>query len=391
MMRWLLRNFGMITRQCLFALPVPLFAGMVLQSVSVTSKVFAASTSPSSIGKAKQQAEAKGFIFETSHDEIVAKARQEGKLRALIGWDPPNHPHLIAAFKKKYPFIEVHLEEISGSAAAQRFFLELKADRVRNWDILHINTEHYDEFPPYLKKFDISGMAEHRVLAIPEGMIDPKSRRSVALGNIVDVVGYNSKLISPEKVPNKLEDFLKPEFKGRKFLADIRPRAYAALVPELGLSWMIEYARKLAAQEPVWIRGFTRAYTSIIAGEHSLHSFGNYNAIIRVARRDPKGSLAFKVVEPVPVRIHEPQGVFHRADHPYAALLWLEFQAGPEAQKIIDQYEPLKSSIYAPGSELEKLIRGRRVSLKAWDNLEESNKWMGLLTQAFGFPKAQRQ
>ena len=380
----LLLTFGKSSLQTVLA------ANSVLLSFFVTSEIFAASANPSnSIGKAKQQAEAKGFVFEPSHDEIVAKAKREGKLRALIGWDPPNHPHLIAAFKKKYPFIDVHLQEYSGSDGGQRFFLELKADRVKNWDVIHINTDHYGEFPSYLKKFDIRGMAEQRVLAIPDGMIDPKSRNIVALGNIVDVVGYNRQLISSDKVPNTLEEFLKPEFKGRKFFTDIRPLAYAALVPELGISWMVDYARKLAAQEPVSVRGFTRAYMAIMAGEHALHSFGNYNAIIRIARNDPRGSLAFKVVEPVPVRIHEPQGVYRLAEHPYAALLWLEFQAGPEGQKIIDQYEPLKSSIYAPGSELEKLIRGRRISLKGWDNWEAYTQWVGLLTEAFGFPKAQ--
>jgi len=349
---------------------------------------FAAAASPAVV-KAKQAAEAGGFIFEASHEEIVAKAKQEGSLRALIGWDPPNHPHLLAGFKNKYPFIDVHLEEIPGSDAGQRFVLEMKADRVRNWDVVHINTDYYGEFPPYLKKFDILGMAENKVLAIPKGMIDPKNRNLVALGNIVDVVGYNRNLIPREKVPATLEDFLKPEFKGKKFLADIRPLAYAALVPELGLDWLVDYAKKLAAQDPVWVRGFTRAYTAIMAGEYPLHSLGNYNAIIRMARKDPTGSLDYKVIEPVPVRIHEPQGVYRSAAHPYSALLWLEFQAGPEGQKIIDQYEPLKSSIYAPGSELEKLIRGRRISVKGWDNWEEYTKWVGILTDAIGFPKPQ--
>jgi hypothetical protein len=240
----LLLTFGKISLLTVLA------ANLVFLSFFVTPEIFAASASPStSIEKAKQQAEGKGFVFESSHDEIVAKAKREGKLRALIGWDPPNHPHLIAAFKKKYPFIDVHLQEISGSDGGQRFFLELKADRVKNWDVIHINTDHYGEFPSYVKKFDIRGMAEQRVLAIPDGMIDPKSRNIVALGNIVDVVGYNRQLISSDKVPNTLEDFLKPEFKGRRFFTDIRPLAYAALVPELGLPWMVDYARKLAAQD----------------------------------------------------------------------------------------------------------------------------------------------
>lgn len=195
-----------------------------------------APANPMGVGKAQRLVEAQGIIFENSHDAIVAKAKREGNLRALIGWDPPNHPHLISAFKKLYPFIDVTLEEISGSDAGQRFFLELKAGQVKNWDVIHIDTDHYGEFPPHLKKFDIKGMASERVLSIPDGMIDPKSRNCLALGNIVDVIGYNRNLISDDKVPASLGDFLKPEFKGRKFLTDIRPVAYAALAPGVGNS-----------------------------------------------------------------------------------------------------------------------------------------------------------
>ena len=369
----------------------PLLRKVGISCISIflflASCVWAASTDPALL-KAQREAEAKGFVFETRHDEIVAKARKEGNVRALIGWDPANYPPLIAAFKKKYPFIEVHLEEI-GSDAAQRFVLEMKAGRVRGWDVIHINTDYYTDFHPFLKRFDILGMAEHKVLSVPSGMIDPRQRNLLALGNLVDVVGYNKNLISREQVPSTWQDFLKPEFKGKKFLVDIRPLGYAALVPELGLEWAVDYAKKLAAQEPIWVRGFTRAYTAIMGGEYAFHSLGNYNAIMRAARKDPSGSLQFKVIEPVPVRIHEPQGVYRSAANPYAGLLWLEFQAGAEAQKIIDQYEPLKSSIHAPGAEVAKLIRGRKISVKGWDNWEEYTKWVGLLTEAFGFPKAQ--
>ncbi len=78
-----------------FSVHAVFVAAWVYWSVLATPEIFAASAnSSSSIAKAKLQAEANGFIFEASHDEIVAKAKREGKLRALIGWDPPNHPHL---------------------------------------------------------------------------------------------------------------------------------------------------------------------------------------------------------------------------------------------------------------------------------------------------------
>jgi hypothetical protein len=38
------------------------------------------------------------------------------------------------------------------------------------------------------------------------------------------------------------------------------------------------------------------------------------------------------------------------SSRPHAALLWLEFQASGEGQKIMDQFEPFGGSVHAPGS-----------------------------------------
>jgi hypothetical protein len=46
---------------------------------------YAASANPN-ILKAKQEAEAKGYIFATSQEEIIANAKREGKLR--VTWVP---------------------------------------------------------------------------------------------------------------------------------------------------------------------------------------------------------------------------------------------------------------------------------------------------------------
>lgn len=367
---------------------LPAIFGVLLAGLLPATVSFAAAPNPTLL-RSKSEAEARGYVFAASHDEIVARAKNEGKLRALSGWDPAVYPHLIQAFKKKYPFIDVHVEEITGTDAAQRFIMEMKAGAVRGWDVVHINTDFYPEFPPYLTKFDILGMATQGALAIPLGMIDPKHRNLVALGSAVDVTGYNKNLVPPDNAPSTLEDFLKPEYKGRKLIVDVRPLALAALVPGMGLEWVINYSRKLAAQEPVWARGFSRAYAAIAAGEYPLHHLGNYNSIMRIIEKNPSGPLGFKVVEPIPVRIHEPQGIFRAAANPYAALLWLEFQAGPEGQRIVDKYEPLKGSIYAPGSELEKLITGKKISLNSWDNWESFTQWVKQIVSAFGFPTAQ--
>ena len=66
-----------------------------------------------SLPKAKQEAETKGYLFETRHDDIVAKAKKEGKLRVFTALDAQRTlRELSDRFKMKYPFVsEIQWEE----------------------------------------------------------------------------------------------------------------------------------------------------------------------------------------------------------------------------------------------------------------------------------------
>jgi ABC-type Fe3+ transport system substrate-binding protein len=343
--------------------------------------------------KAKRDAEAKGYIFEASHDEIVAKARKERRLKVLTGLDPASHSPMMESFKKKYPFIEaVETHELDNTDASQRFLAELKAGRAREWDVAYLSTEVYSDYPPLAKKFDFLGMAEHGVLKIPPRMVEPKHRTIVALGSTISVAAYNRKLIAPDRVPNRWEDFLKPEFKGKKFLVEVIPYPFAAfpVCPEegLGLEWGLKLARGLREQDPIWIRGNTRALTAMVAGEYALHFATHYQSVIRAMGKDPTGSLQAKILEPVPVRLTEMKMVLNSAAHPYAGLLFIEHEASPEGQALIDKYGPLKGSLFVPGSALAKAVEGKKLCVSGFDEHGNSKKWMAMAVEAFGFPNA---
>lgn len=352
-----------------------------------TPVLFGAAPSPNLL-KAKQEAEAKDYLFETSHDEIVAKAKKEGKLRVLASLNPDVFPHMTKAFKEKYPFIDLQLREITGTEAAQRHLHELKAGATRNWDVSHLTWDFFNDYLPHAAKIDVLGMAQHGVLAIPVKMVDPSTRALVAAGSAADSIAYNRCILDPSKVPDRWEDFYKSEFKGKKFIADVQPHIYAAMAAGAGEEWMVSHARRIAAQQPVWVRGHTRVLTAIAAGEYTLHSGTNYHSAVRAAQKDRSGCLQPKVVEPIPMRLQEPEMVVDRAQYPYGGLLWFEFLASPAAQKILDEYEPLKSSIYVSGSALEKLVRGKKIWLADWKSYPQSPRWMAMAVEAFGFPKA---
>jgi hypothetical protein len=100
--------------------------------------------------------------------------------------------------------------------------------------------------------------------------------------------------------------------------------------------------------------------------------------------------LGFRILEPIPTRLSKSPGLLAVAEHPYAALLWLEFEAGPEAQQLADKYEPFGGSIFAPGSALEEVTKGKKLSVVDWDHFHRMKDYQEKIVEAYGFPQAQK-
>jgi len=109
---------------------------------------FAAEPS-SALLKAKQEAEAKGFLFTASHAEIVGKAKQEGRLRVIVSLDAGILKRLSEGFTKKYPFIQVQADEIRGIDAYTRQLQELKAGLVKGVDVNEVDYDYYNDYLPH--------------------------------------------------------------------------------------------------------------------------------------------------------------------------------------------------------------------------------------------------
>ena len=325
--------------------------------------------------QAQKEAEAKGFRLEGNREEIIAKAKKEAGLRGLLGFDKPTIVALRDGFRKKYPFINPHFEEHGNPAESQRYLLELQSGRVSDWDIANVLNEAQHEFAPHQEKIDLRAMAEQGVLRIPPKMINPESRNVIALSSTIDAVAYNKKLLAPDLVPKTWEDFLRPEHSGRKLLVDIRPNSIAGLVPAMGLEWVEAYARKLAQQQPIWVRGHTRYLNAMAAGEYRLFFGTYYHGVMRMKKKGAQ-DLEALIIEPVPVRLTETHTIMKGSRRPNAAMLFLEYVAGAEGQKIMWDIEPFKSSIYSPGSKTEELARGKKISLGDWDHAMKQQGYM---------------
>jgi iron(III) transport system substrate-binding protein len=350
--------------------------------------LFAADAGPALL-KAKKDADARGYTFITSHNEIVNKAKQEGRLRVLAEMEPPTIKAALKAFTAKYPFINLHIEEITGTDAARRNILEIKSGMAKEWDVLHLSTDFYNEYLPYLWKMDVLGMAQQGILQIPAPMIDPKHRNVVGYYSRFQVTAYNKNLVAADRVPKLWEDLLKPEYKGKKFAADIRPTEVAALVPAWGVERTVDFARKIAAQEPMWVRGGSRTVTAIAAGEVPMMIGPNFHTTKRAIGKDKLGNLQYVALEPVPVRLALEEAIQAGAKNPHAALLFLEWMASPESQKIADENEPASSSLHVRGGIVEQELRGKKLSTVSWDDHQQMDQWQAKVVEAYGFPQAE--
>jgi iron(III) transport system substrate-binding protein len=340
--------------------------------------------------KAKPPAPTKGYVSFSNHKDLEEKAKKEGKLRILVNMDPATLKVAGKAFNQRYPFISLHPQEITGTDMAQRNVLEIKSGRAQEWDIIYPSRDLYSEYLPYLWKIDLLHMAERGIVQIPAAMIDPKNRNIIAPYTRIIASAFNKDSLSAEQLPKSWEDFLKPEFKGRKFAVDIGPRPIACLVPAWGLEKTLDFARKLATQDPIWVRGVSRTLPSIVSGEVPMMMGTLLHSVKRAQLKDRTGVLQHLILEPVPVYLTSEQAILATSQNRHAAILWLEWMASYESQKIADDQEPMGSSHLFRGGGVEQELRGKKLSWVNWEQHINMESWMAKLFQAYGFPNAQR-
>ena len=189
--------------------------------------------------------------------------------------------------------------------------LEMKSGAAKGWDVNFMAPDFYNEYLPYQRNSTCTGWC-NMAYSTCHRNVDPINRNVGAFLSISQVVAYNKKLISEDKVPSVWEDFLKPEFKEKKILVDIRPQEIGNLVPASGSREELKFSKSLAQQNPIWIRGHTRVLAAMAVGEYPMLLGANLNSTLRAIKKERAGVLAYKAVDPIPVRIHGHEGVNER-------------------------------------------------------------------------------
>jgi iron(III) transport system substrate-binding protein len=146
-------------------------------------------------------------------------------------------------------------------------------------------------------------------------------------------IGYNRKSIREADVPRSFEDLLKPALKGKMGISgeEIGTRVIGAMLKTKGEA----YVKKLAGQD---IKHYSLPALGlnelIVSGEVPV-TFTAVDSNIRLAAA--RGApVAWLPVDLVPANAGS-LAVLTNTQHPYAALLFVDFLIGPEGQKLLGE------------------------------------------------------
>ena len=158
------------------------------------------------------------------------------------------------------------------------------------------------------------------------------------------VLGYNTHLVNKSDVPKTYDELLESKWKGKKISID--DSAYgllAGLIRAWGKEKAVIYLKKLAAQEPVVMRGNTNRVQLAMAGEYPL--IVAYAPTIQ--RETSLGHpIDWVPLEPVPVQVN-PMMLAAKAPHPNAGRLFINFLLSKEGQKMLVDFRriPVREDI----------------------------------------------
>lgn len=257
-------------------------------------------------------------------------AKEEGQLNFYTSISTADHPKLMAAFRKRYPFIETNTYRSTPSGLFVRLDTETKAGR-HAVDV--VGTAPVQIWLIKERKLSIPYLSPE-VAAFPNGSYDPHGYW--ASYDVTPIVlAYNPTMVSPQDVPNTNESLLDPRWKGKMSLGTDEYDWFLVTLDAMGKDKGLAYMKALAKQELAMPGASSRLRVQLLmAGESAM-------AIAARARRvtefKEKGApVDLRILEPYPA-VPGMVTLMRRAPHPHAAILFFDWILSAEGQTVMGQ------------------------------------------------------
>ena len=237
---------------------------------------------------------------------------------------------LIAAFRQRYPFIEVRYTRGGGGRMVNRVITEHRAG-THNFDVLGGTSTSHDTL---MKAGLIARNMTPARRELRDGFVDAQGYRVMPF-TYAFVIGYNTRAVPKDQRPRSYEELLQPKWKGEIGLESAAYEWLAALIDTMGEEKALAFARKLAAQNLRVQQGSTLLVQQMSAGEFKVL----IDALHYQIENHKQQGAPVDYVVPDPLLIKDPSGLWlaKYSPHPHAAALLIDFLLSREAQQIFAQ------------------------------------------------------
>jgi iron(III) transport system substrate-binding protein len=231
--------------------------------------------------------------FKNTYEEIVAAAESEPAMHFCQTFSREEWAAFIAGFEEMFPNIKpIDTSECNGTEPRERVVVEWQADRY-DVDAMNIGSDMMNR----INDEDIGAVPDWSVFNGTPLEISPDAiafdGRVVGVGSSTDAIVFNPNLISRDEVPKSFEECADPKHKGQ-LIVDIRPGGRFAMMPHfLGEEGVVEWAKGVAANEPLWARSSAPITVALLQGERPVVCGVQIHGILRgFVEAAPGGVLA---------------------------------------------------------------------------------------------------
>ena len=258
---------------------------------------------------------------------LIEAAKKEGQVMYYTTMTLSQSEKVVKKFEQKYPFIKVDLFRTGGGPLLNKIQTEARGGMYA-WDVVSGRGE---MVLPLMENKLLAPYRSPESKFISQDLVDDQGYWTAYYVNPY-VLGYNANLVKKEDAPKTYEQLLGPKWKGKKISIDDEAFGLlSGLIRAWGKEKAVSYFKKLAAQDPVVMRGNTNRVQLPVAGEYSL--IIAYAPTIQ--RETSRGApIDWVPLEPVPVQVN-PAMLAAKAPHPNAGKLFMDFLFSKEGQKML--------------------------------------------------------
>ena len=303
--------------------------------------------------------------------KLIDGAKKEGVVNIYTSAQTSDFGQIAAAFEKKYG-IKTSIYRTGSENIVTRTVEEQKAGRY-TVDVVETNGPelemlHREQIFQAVKSPALADLIAPAIL--PHG-------EWVGTRLNVFVQAYNTRLVKKAELPKTWEDLANPKWKRKIGIEQEDSDWLAGLFNDIGEARGRKVFQDIVTANGMSVRkGHTLLSQLVVSGEVPL-ALTVYNYKAEQLKRQGAPIDWFTIGNAVarPNGI----GVARRAPHPYAAVLFFDFELSPEGQKVIADLEfvPTSKKIDTPLNKVPMKFVDARVTIDEYD------KWKNLFRQLF--------